>query len=424
MRRRGIQLSLVRLLTLLVFVVTSSRCWSQSVPDLPDRYRTDVAGQRAQPLFDPLGVRLGSLVARADGDVEIGYNSNLFGRASEVVADSYVKLAPSLRVDSDWGRHSIELSAGGDVTRYRSIASQDTEEYRLHAGGLFEVSDRLLLRSSLDYARDAEPRGTVGNRFTIGDPVYKRGLSSTIAAQLEGGAITSELLLAYRREHFEAVRIAGVATSQRERDTRGIGGRMTLLYRYSTAISALVQVVGDDSRNPDPDFCCTRNSRGFAVLGGLRLDNSGLVAGQIAVGYRHRSFTGTGTSSTGLTYDARLQWYPTDLLTVGLTADQQFRNSGLLSANAVLVNKQSLSVTYEMYRNLNLNLQLGREAASYRAVDARTQLKSVGLRATYTMRRLIQLSAFGQYLTTDTSRPTLASRYTAARAGISLRIRI
>ena len=188
-------------------------------------------------------------------------------------------------------------------------------------------------------------------------------------------------------------------------------------------ISALVQVVADDTRNPHPEFCCNRNASGYAVLGGVRFDNSGLIAGQFALGYRHRSFA-AGGSSQGVTYDARIQWYPTALVTVGLTADQQYRNSGITAANAVLVNKQSLTVAYEMYRDLNFNLQVGREASHYREVDVNTLLKSISLRATYTSRRLLQLTAFAQYAVSDTSRPALASGYDTKRVGLTVRVRI
>lgn len=416
-------MSFVRLAIVLLFVGYSGRCWSQTVPDLPDRYRTDAAGARAQPVFDPLGVRLGSFLARADGDIEIGVNSNLFGRSTDVLADRFVRISPSLRVNSDWGRHSIELSAGGDLTRYASIVSQNSSDYRARAAGLIEIGDRLAIRPTLDYAREAEARGTAGNRLTVGDPVYGRRLSTSLAARLEGGLFSTELVLAYRRETYEPVRIDDALVSLRSRDSRGIGGRLTLLHRYSSAISALVQVVADDTRNPHPEFCCSRNSSGHAMLGGVRFDNSGLIAGQFAVGYRHRSFA-AGGSSQGVTYDARIQWYPTALVTVGLTADQQYRNSGIAAANAVLVSKQSVTVAYEMYRDLNFNLQFGREASRYREVDANTLLKSISLRATYTSRRLLQLTAFAQYAVSDTSRPTLASGYNAKRIGLSVRVRI
>lgn len=416
-------MSFVRLVTLLVFVGCSGRCWSQTVPDLPDRYRADAAGARAQPVFDPLGVRLGSFLAHADGDVEIGYNSNLFGRSTDVLADRFVRISPSLRVKSDWGRHSIEVSGGADLTRYASLASQDSTDYRAHAAGLIEIGDRLAIRPTLDYSRGAEPRGTAGNRLTVGDPVYGRRLSTTLAGRLEGGLFSTELVLAYRRESYEPVRIDDALVSLRSRDSRGIGGRLTLLHRYSSAISALVQVVADDTRNPHPEFCCSRNSSGYAMLGGVRFDNSGLVAGQFAVGYRHRSFA-AGGSSQGVTYDARIQWYPTALVTVGFTADQQYRNSGITAANAVLVNKQSVTVAYEMYRDLNFTLQAGREASHYREVDVNTLLESISLRATYTSRRLLQLTAFAQYAVSDTSRPSLASGYNTKRLGLTVRVRI
>lgn len=417
-------MSVARLLTLLLLVGTPSRTWSQTVPDLPDRYRSDVAGDRPQPVFDPLGVRLGSFIARADGDFDVGYDSNLFGRATNIVGDAYTRITPSLQLNSDWGRDAVELGAAATITRFASLSSQNTNEYRAHAGGMVEIGDRITLRPNVDITREAVPRGSVGNRFTIGDPLYLRRYSTNVAARYSGGLFSAEMLVAYRRERFEPIEVDGVLLPQRLRDTNGLGGRLSLLYEVTPAISGLVQVVAEKSDNPYPELCCLRNAHGYAFLGGMRLDPRGLIAGQVAIGYRRRIFEGTGTTSNGLTYDARLQWYPTELVTVDFKANQQFRNSGITAANSVLVSQQTLSVAYEMYRDLNFNLAVGREAADYRQAQTRTNLKSISIRATYTSRRLLQLSAFARYQKSDTSRPALASQYDGLRAGMSVRTRI
>lgn len=417
-------MSVARLLIPLLLLGSSTRSWSQAVPDLPDRYRGDVAGNRARPAYDPLGVRLGSFIARADGDIDIGYNSNLFGRASQVVGDGYLKLGPALWLTSDWGRHALELSAAADLTRFFSLGSQNTDEYRAHAGGRLEIGDRLTILPNLDFAREAEPRGSSGNRLTIGEPLFQRQLSANIGVRYAGNLVSAELLLAFRRDRYEPVGINGAFFSQRMRDSNGTGGRATLLYKVLPAMSVLVQGVADEISNPHKEFCCMRDAHGYAVLGGVRFDPSGLIAGQIAIGVRRRFFEGTGTSSHGFTYDARVQWYPTELLTVELRADQQFRNSGISDANAVLVNRQTLGITWEMYRNLNIFLQAGREGDHYRQVRASTELKSISLRATYTSRRALQLSAFAIYQASASNRPSLATRYDALRTGVSVRLRI
>lgn len=383
-----------------------------------------MAGDRAQPVFDPLGVRLGTFIARVNGDVDIGYDTNLFGRADDVVGDGFVKLSPSLRVASDWGRHAIQVSGSADVTRFISETSQNTNEFRANAGGVLEIGDRVTVYPSVGFSREAQPRGSVGNLLTIGDPQYQRQLATHIGVRYEGGRLSAETLLAYRRERYEPVKIDGVVLSRRFRDTNGVGGRLTFLYKVTPALSALVQGVADDSGSPHNEFCCERDAYGYALLAGVRFDPRGLIAGQVAVGYRKRVFEGTDASSDGLTYDARLQWYPTELLTVSLRADRQFRTSGITAADSVLVDNLSLGLVYEMYRDLNIYLQATREASKYRQVDSSTDLKSISLRATYTSRRFLQLSAFARYVANEKNRASFATAFDAVRAGVSIRVRI
>lgn len=391
---------------------------------MPDRYRSDVAGNRPQPAFDPMGVRLAGFLARADGDVDIGYNSNLYGRSANIVGDRYFKLRPSFRLGSDWGRDSVEASARAELTRFRKESTQNSSEYWLHAAGTKEIGDRATVRPTIDYSREALPRGSAENTQTLGSPMFVRSLVTNVAATYDGGQFSAELLLAYRRQRFEPVKIGSDIVSGRLRDTEGVGGRVTVVHKTSLAISAMVQAVADDTRNPHPEFGRDRSAYGYALLAGVRIDPSGLIAGQVAVGLRHRDFRSSRTSSQGLTYDARLQWYPTELITVGIKANQEYRNSGILTANAVLVDKQALDVTYEMFRDLNFYLEANHEAASYRDFSAHTDLKSISLRATYTSRRALQLSAFAAYQRSTTNRPLLATQYHALRAGLSARIRI
>jgi hypothetical protein len=394
------------------------------VPDLPDRYRKDVAGNRPQPAFDPLGVRLGSFLARANGDIDIGYNSNLYGRSKNIVGDSYFKLRPSLRLASDWGRDSVEVSARAELTRFGKESAQNSTEYWLRATGLKEIGDRVTVRPAIDFSREVLPRGSAENSQTVGSPIFVRSLLANVAATYDGGQFSAELLLAFRRQRFEPLRIGDDLISGKLRDTNGIGARATLLYKTGSPISVLAQAVADDTSNPHPELGRDRSAHGYALLAGVRIDPSGLLAGQVAVGVRHRDFRSSRTSSAGLTYDARLEWYPTELITIGIKANQEYRNSGIVTANAVLVDKQAVNLAYEMFRDLNFALEATHEAASYRDVGAHTDLKGISLRATYTSRRALQLSAFAAYQASTTNRPLLASQYHALRAGLSARIRI
>lgn len=383
-----------------------------------------MAGDRPQPLLDPLGVQLGSFLARADGDVSFGYNSNLYGRDSKVVGDGYSRFSPSLRLTSGWGRHAVELGAGAEFTRFMKEKSQNTDEYNAHLGGELELGDRVKIRPGLDYGRSVEARGTTGNRFVAGDPIYARVLKGSITGSYEGGDFSGELTVAARRERYEPVRINGELLDQDIRDTDGVGARASLLYKVSPSVSALVQAVVDESTNPHSRFCCFRDAHGYKLLAGVRLDPAGLIAGQVALGYRQRFFEGPGTSAHGFTYDAKLQWYPSELITLTFGASQQDRNSGILAANAVLVSTQSVGAIWEMYRDLNISLQAEHEHDAYHEVDAATDLTAISLRATYTARRLLQLSAFGRYVVNTSDRSALATRYDALRAGFSLRVRM
>ena len=414
----------VRLLVAVLLIGAATRSWSQTMTDSPERYRHDVAGARPQPAYDPLGARIGGLIAHANGDFGIGYNSNIFSRASEPVGDSFSRISPSLRLSSDWGRHAVSISGNAVFTRFFHQRDQDSDEYQVQAAGNAALGDSSSISPLVEYAREAEPRGSTGNRLTAGEPVYMRRFSASIGARYVGPAITAETLFVFRELRYEPVTIDGVSLSQGFRASNGFGGRGTLVYKATPSASLLVQLVGDVTRNPHHEFCCLRNAHGYALLGGIRLDNSGMIVGQAAIGYRQRYFEGSKTSSHGLTYDARIEWYPTALMTVTLTAEQQFRNSGIAAANTALVGTQSLSLDYELLRNLIVNVQGEHESDSYRRIDAHSDLKTLSFSATYTPRRMVQCVASAKFRFNDTNRQAVVSSFNGFQGSLMLRFRL
>src|SRR5215212_7426221 len=77
-----------------------------------DAQRGVTVTTRPRPEFDPLGVRLGAF--RLDAAVEggLGYDSNIFGRNTNVKSDGFATQTAGVGLNSDWTTHALSVSGG------------------------------------------------------------------------------------------------------------------------------------------------------------------------------------------------------------------------------------------------------------------------------------------------------------------------
>lgn len=393
---------------------------------MPDRYRQDVAGARPQPGYDPLGIPLLGMTLHSDVAVATSYDSNIFGRSRDVVADGTISIRPAMKMSGDWQRYALTLQAQGNFTRFFDLHDQDSDEYQLGADGRVNLNSDLSLGAGADFGRQLESRGTSGNRLLSGTPVLFDRLAANLSARYRSGPLSLELTGAYRQLRYIRVRsVSGEQVDQSFRDSNGIGGRLELAYAVGPALGLVTQVVADRIENPHPAFASVRRAHGVAVLGGLRFDSGGLFVGQAALGYRWRTFKAAGEKPlSGMTYDVRLEWYPRPLITVAFTADRKLSNSGFLSASEALVDTQALRIDYEALRNLLVTIALTDETTAYRALATKADLKTVSARFTYTPRRALQFSTFVNARFNHSNRQDIASGYHGYHAGFSARVRL
>lgn len=102
-----------------------------------------------------------------DTRLSTGYDSNLFGNASEK-GDSFVSLAPTLSWLRSAGLSPLNLSAGLNVTRYRQFTGQNSEDYfgRFSAGFPIPAESAISGNFNLGYSRNTRLDEYIFDRIT------------------------------------------------------------------------------------------------------------------------------------------------------------------------------------------------------------------------------------------------------------------
>jgi hypothetical protein len=89
-------------------------------PSLPlefDRGRNIGVLDRPRPEYTSQGVPVGGFTLQPKAELGVGYTSNAYQNTSDQ-GDGYVVFAPSAVVSSNWSRHDLTLSGGGNFYRY------------------------------------------------------------------------------------------------------------------------------------------------------------------------------------------------------------------------------------------------------------------------------------------------------------------
>lgn len=390
------------------------------------RVRSDVAGNRAQPEFDPAGIEAGGFRLYPALQLGLRADSNEFNREKNIQSDVSAQAAPSLTAASRWSRHDLRLEADGQFLRYADLGDQNLNLYSFAASGRIDVDHATTIEPRAAYARDFDRRGSGGNRLTGGEPLSFRSLTADLRVRRELGRAVLVATGGYERLRYENFRgIGGRLIDQQYRDT----DRLEATARAEVEIGPALALTATGSANQveagHQGFDALRNSHGYSALGGVRFDVGGLIVGEAAAGYRSQSFRNPKFQPVrGPTFSARIDYYPTPLISIGVLARQSFQNSGLVDVSAVLERRLALNVDYELMRNLLIRSDVLWVRNNYRERATITHLKTINVRATYDFSRMLAVEArIGGRFNTSSDR-TIAAPYTGVEFGSALLLRL
>lgn len=385
-------------------------------------FRPDAAGTRAEPAYDPIGIASGSF--RILPKVELGAvtNSNIFSQDGGADGEAYFVAQPALRIVSDWGRHGFELDADARIRRFASLESENSEEFAVGANGRYDLDYASAIFTRIGYSRRIEPRGAGGPANANAEPSAYSELGSSLGASKEFGPLRLRASISATRRRYDDIRlVAGGEQDQSFRNSRAITVTPRIDYAVSPAAGLFVTGSYSAVKSLDAPSCCVRDATGGTILAGVRAELGRLVIGEVAAGWRTRSFERPQYRDfDGLTFDARIDWYPTELVSFRLSAGQDIENSGIASVAGIVTRNATLSAYYEPLRNLRVIGSLRYFNEKYRELHVETDSVGASLRADYSFNRNLTLGLRASVRDRGSSDPQTVSEFHGYELGASL----
>ncbi|MDX3909290.1 MAG: outer membrane beta-barrel protein [Sphingobium sp.] len=395
-----------------------------TLPDGFDKGRNVSVTERPRPDYDPLGVNLGSFMLFPKVETGVGLTSNVFLTNGNEESDGFAVFNPSVRARSEWDRHQVQLNASGAFRRFFDNSIRNEDAFNLGALGRLDIGDALAVTGEAQYTQQFETpiTGDVDSSLAVLSQ-YERDFLSLRA---QYGVGQGRLILAVDRSHFafDPIRLpTGTVIDQENRDRTLSRVTAQAEYALTPSVSFYGQANYGDT-NYDTQLSpgiANRDSDSYRFIVGSNFDLSALVRGTIGAGYARRNYdSALYKDVSGLSVEAKVEYFPTELTTFGLGLRRVIEDSNIGDTNAYFDNRATARVDHELLRNLILNAIAEYAQQDFISSTRKTTFYRGSAGARYFINRLLGLQLQLSYIKRDTTGDNLGQQFNEFRGQLTL----
>ncbi len=322
--------------------------------------------QRTPDDFEPVGGRIGSFFLYPAVEARIGYDDNILALPDNGEGDVELTLRGEARLVSRWQRHSLEADAYVEQNFHGKFTTEDVMEGGARVRGRLDISRATSARLVASLDALAEDRANITSASQARRPTRFRRADTLFSLAHEMGRLRlvgdAQLLVL---DFDDAAARDGTLVEQDFRDSVYMRGSLAASYEISPRVSALVRGQVDrltyahDTDSATPELF-DRDTTGYALEGGVRLELSSLLFGEVRAGVLHRQIDDPAAQGiTGLSFGANLTWAVTPLTSLRFFADRQVEEGGSQLVSGNIRSQLRLEAEHELLRNLVLEARAG-----------------------------------------------------------------
>lgn len=369
--------------------------------DFYSRNKYTAVLDRGQPEFDPEPVRLGTFSVRSAAELGITYSDNIYVDSQNKDSGVIGRAGLTASGDTTWSVHALGFDVSARRNEYFDQGDESHNDLRARLRGRLDVTRSFSL-GGMVYAEDrVEPRTDITNEFSPDKPISVSVQGARVDANYLNDRVRWTNSLGIRNEDYENGRQigTGIPIDQIYRDRTVMDGRSRLSYAISPNLAVFGQVTYED-RDYDvlqvfSGVPRSRNSKGYTVAGGVDFELNALLRADIAVGYLKETKDDSFFDDvTGLSFDGRLQWFPTQLTTVTFTGNRRVTDTGLFNAPTTVESRVGVRADHELRRNIIVSASANYMQYEFGEIDRKDKSTDFELAATYKMNRRVHFNTF------------------------------
>ena len=369
--------------------------FAQSAPDsLFNRDKNVSVKERPKPEYETEGIRRGIWVYRPDINIRTEFDDNVFAEDQGADDDIIFVAAPSLEIEMDRSVHGMKAFVDAETRQYSDFGDESHTNYGAGVEGRLDVRRGAFVGAGVTHRQRHEGRTAAGVARGSTEPIEFDRTDAFLRGSREFGRTRIQAEASYGNTNYDDVPLAGgLIADQDFRDRNDLGLTLRGDYAITPDRSVFARVRYLDQDYKEAGNPITRDQKGYVFEGGVDFDLTNLIRGEVGVGYLKREYSSpTRTDFDGLSYNGRLDWFATPLITVTAEGARTVRPSELLNSPAAVSERIALAADYEWRRNIVLSVRADYRDENYRDIDRTDERLTYTAGATYLMNRYVGFS--------------------------------
>ncbi len=363
---------------------------------------------RARPDYDAVGIRAGSFLILPKATTTLDASDNIFAAHTNTVSDTVILFQPEVTMRSDWSRNMLELYGRAAFSVYGSNSSQNATEAEVRASGRYDIAEGSNLNGGLGYAYMAEPRylatsqAQTGTLSTSSGPEHYTVLNGRVGAvqTLNRVRLTENVQVSDYRYEGNGLSF-GVYGGEKTRDRTEVTETGRAEFAVSPDTSVFVQggLNQRSYRLGPPQTVLNRDSSGYDVTAGAKLDLTHLIRGEFRIGYLNQDYDSSVFQSvSGLSLSGRFDYFVTPLTTVTVTADRAVGDAADPRSSGYITTNGGIEVDHELRRNIILTGRAFVAHDDYRGIDRTDDRWTARVGGTWLVNRMVGVGLFFDHI--------------------------
>ena len=319
--------------------------------------RTTTVMGRERPELNPAGLRISGFILSPSIGVGTTFNDNIYATQNDEKDDFVTTISPELLIASDWNQHSLRFRGESTFARYATNDVEDHETFDLMADGRLDVYKDMNVSGAVGYQLASEERGSVDDAGGLTPTEYTIG---TLVGDVfnKWNRLSAKAGGRYKSYDFDDVATATATINNDDRDREEYVLDTRIGYEIQSEYEAFVQLIWKmvDYEAARDDNGLNRDSDGYEIRIGTRIDLTGLLFGDVFVGYVNREYDDASLKSVDkVVGGVDLTWNVTPLTTIKGGFSRLISETTLATASGTISTKIRASVDHELLRNLILS---------------------------------------------------------------------
>lgn len=378
--------------------------------------------ERPRPDYDPAGLHSGAFVILPKLTLGVMADDNIFATPSSTTSDTIFTARAEAKANSTWSRHRLSVFGSVERDQYSSHDEESTTAYTLGLNGQIDVTRRDAIGGGLSFSHLSEPRTDNNAPGSAFEPIRYNLSNLYVSGVKEFNRV--RLLGRFDYNKFDYKDDANPLTPDQDLRDRTVTSEV-VRGEYALSPDTALFIEGAfnkrDYRLTPPPLVPDRSSDGSEYSVGANFDIGALARGEVQIGHMEQDYDYAGFGKVkGTTFHGKVEWFPTQLLTVTLTADRTIEDGTSVSSPGYVSTRWSVRGDYELLRNLIIDAAYYHEGDDYKGIDRNDDRWTFGTGATWMLNRNVGVRASYEHLDRDSSGLNAGGDYKINRFGVAL----